>query len=60
MSMLSTQDLPTKTFRVSFTLREPMRPRQTRIVKARDEHEAARLVVLPANAMRTLNIKEIK
>ena len=52
--------MPLKTFRVTFTLREPMRPRQTRIVKAANEHEAARLVVLPANAMRTLNIKEIK
>ena len=58
--MLRTQDLPVKTFRVTFRLREPMRPRQTRIVKARDEYEAARLVVLPTNAMRTLNIKEIK
>ena len=58
--MLRTSDLPTKTFRVTFTLREPMRARQTRIVKARDHYEAARLVVLPANAMRTLNIKEIK
>ena len=58
--MLRTSGLPTKTFRVTFTLREPMRPRQTRIVKARDHYEAARLVVLPANAMRTLNIKEIK
>jgi hypothetical protein len=58
--MLRTQDLPIKTFRVTFYLREPMRPRQTRIVKARDHYEAARLVVLPANAMRTLDIKEIK
>ena len=58
--MLRTQDLPAKTFRIPFHLREPMRPRQTRIVKARDEYEAARLVILPANAMRTLNIKEIK
>ena len=58
--MLRTQALPIKPFRVTFPLREPMRPRQTRIVKARDEYEAARLVVLPANAMRTLNIKEIK
>ena len=57
--MLRTQDLPLKTFRVSFTLREPMRPRQTRIVKARDHHEAARLVVLPANAMRYLDIKKV-
>ena len=57
--MLRTQDLPAKTFRITFHLREPMRPRQTRIVKARDEYEAARLVVLPANAMRTLNIKEV-
>jgi|TARA_B100000085_G_scaffold118995_1_gene108417 hypothetical protein len=58
--MLRTPDLPIKTFRVTFHLNEPMRPRQTRIVKARDEYEAARLVILPANAMRTLNIKEIK
>ena len=58
--MLRTQDDPIKTFRVTFHLNEPMRPRQTRIVKARDEYEAARLVILPANAMRTLNIKEIK
>ena len=58
--MLRTPDLPIKTFRVSFALREPMRPRQTRIVKARDHYEAARLVVLPANAMRPLNIKEVK
>ena len=60
MSMLRTPDLPIKNFRVIFHLNEPMRPRQTRIVKARDEYEAARLVILPANAMRTLNIKEIK
>ena len=52
--------MPLSTFRVTFYLREPMRPRQTRIVKARDHYEAARLVVLPANAMRTLDIKEIK
>ena len=51
--------MPLSTFRVSFTLREPMRPRQTRIVKARDHHEAARLVVLPANAMRYLDIKKV-
>ena len=58
--MLRTQDLPIKTFRVTFHLREPMRPRQTRIVKAANEYEAARLVVLPANAIRTLNIKQIQ
>ena len=58
--MLRTPDLPIKTFRVTFHLREPMRPRQTRIVKARDMYEAARLVKLPANAIMPLNIKEIK
>ena len=52
--------MPLSTFRVTFTLREPMRPRQTRIVKARDHHEAARLVTLPANAKRYLDIKKIK
>jgi len=52
--------MPLKTFRVTFHLREPMRPRQTRIVKAANEYEAARLVVLPANAIRTLNIKQIQ
>ena len=58
--MLRTQDLPAKTFRIPFTLREPMRPRATRIVKARDMYEAARLVKLPANAMMPLNIKEVR
>jgi hypothetical protein len=58
--MLRTQDLPVKTFRITFHLREPMRPRATRIVKARDMYEAARLVKLPANAIMPLNIKEIK
>ena len=58
--MLRTQDLPVKTFRITFHLQEPMRPRATRIVKARDMYEAARLVTLPANAMRYLDIKKIK
>ena len=58
--MLRTPDLPIKTFRVTFHLLEPMRPRATRIVKARDEYEAARLVVLPTNAIQPMNIKEIK
>mgnify|MGYP007008429474 CR=1 FL=1 len=58
--MLRTSDLPLKTFRVTFHLREPMRPRQTRIVKARDMYEASRIVKLPANAINPLNIKEIK
>ena len=58
--MLRTPDLPAKTFRITFALREPMRPRATRIVKARDVYEAARLVKLPANAIMPLNIKEIK
>ena len=58
--MLRTQDLPTKTFRVTFHLHEAMRPRQTRIVKARDMYEAARLVKLPANAIMPLNIKEVR
>ncbi len=52
--------MPLDTFRITFHLLEPMRPRQTRIVKARDHHEAARLVTLPANAMRYLDIKKIK
>ena len=52
--------MPLKTFRVTFHLRDPGRPRQTRIVKAANEYEAARLVVLPANAIRTLNIKQIQ
>jgi hypothetical protein len=58
--MLRTQDLPIKTFRVTFHLLEPMRPRATRIVKARDMYEAARLVELPTNAIQPMNIKEIK
>ena len=58
--MLRTPDLPAKTFRITFALREPMRPRATRIVKARDMYEAARLVKLPANVIMPLNIKEIK
>ena len=58
--MLRTPDLPAKTFRITFALREPMRPRATRIVKARDMYEAARLVKLPVNAIMPLNIKEIK
>jgi hypothetical protein len=58
--MLRTQDLPAKTFRVTFHLLEPMRPRATRIVKARDMYEAARLVELPTNAIQPMNIKEIK
>jgi hypothetical protein len=55
-----TQDQPLKSFRVTFHLREPMRPRATRIVKARDSHEAARLVELPVNAIMPLNIKEVR
>ena len=58
--MLRTQGLPLKTFRVTFHLLEPMRPRATRIVKARDMYEAARLVELPTNAIQPMNIKEIK
>jgi hypothetical protein len=58
--MLRTQDLPAKTFRVTFHLLEPMRPRVTRIVEARDMYEAAWLVELPTNAIMPLNIKEIK
>ena len=58
--MLRTQDLPAKTFRVTFHLLEPMRPRVTRIVKARDMYEAAWLVELPTNAIQPMNIKEIK
>jgi hypothetical protein len=58
--MYRTQDQPLKSFRVTFHLREPMRPRATRIVKARDVLEAAHLVKLPANAIPTLNIKEVR
>ena len=58
--MLRTQDLPAKTFRVTFHRLEPMRPRVTRIVEARDMYEAAWLVELPTNAIMPLNIKEIK
>ena len=58
--MLRNQNDPVKSFRVTFHLREPMRPRVTRIVKARDMYEAARLVKLPANAIMPLNIKEIR
>ena len=58
--MLRNQNDPVKSFRVTFHLREPMRPRATRIVKARDMYEAARLVKLPANAIMPLNIKEIR
>ena len=49
-----------KTFRITFHLLEPMRPRVTRIVKARDMYEAARLVELPTNAIQPMNIKEIR
>ena len=58
--MYRTQDQPFKSFRVTFHLREPMRPRATRIVKARDMYEAARLVELPPNAIPTLRIKEVR
>ena len=58
--MLRNQNDPVKSFRVTFHLREPMRPRVTRIVEARDMYEAARLVELPANAIQPLNIKEIR
>ena len=48
-----------KTFRVSFTLREPMRPRAVRIVKARNAEHAAAIVKLPANASPFLHIKQV-
>jgi len=47
--MLHIENRPLKTFRVTYHLREPMRPRVTRIVQARDELEAAGLVDLPPN-----------
>lgn len=49
-----------KTFRITFHLQAPMRPRVTRIVKARNREWAARIVQLPANAILPLNIKEIR
>jgi len=58
--MLRNENDPVKTFRVTFQLRAPLRPRQTIIVEARDVYEAARIVKLPHNALQPLNIKEIR
>ena len=57
--------MPLKTFRVTFILREPMRPRQTRIVRAGSEEEARAIFLrdtsVPANAITDfLNIKKIQ
>ena len=53
------------TFRITFHLREPMRPRQTRIVRAGSEEEARAIFLrdssVPANAITDfLNIKKIQ
>ena len=51
-----------KTFRITFHLREALRPRQTRIVRASSKEEAAAMLLrdssVPANAItKFLNIK---
>ena len=56
--------MPLKTFRVTFHLREPMRPRQTRIVRAGSWEEAQAIFLrdpsVPANAItNVLNIKQV-
>ena len=53
------------TFRITFHLREPMRPRQTRIVRAGSEEEARAIFLrdssVPATAItKFLNIKKIQ
>ena len=53
------------TFRITFHLREPMRPRQTRIVRAGSKEEARAIFLrdssVPANAITDfLNIKKIQ
>ena len=54
-----------KTFRITFHLREAMRPRQTRIVRAGSKEEAEAIFLrdpsVPANAITDfLNIKQIQ
>tara|TARA_B100000674_G_scaffold434365_1_gene393310 strand:- start:415 stop:588 length:174 start_codon:yes stop_codon:yes gene_type:complete len=53
------------TFRITFHLREPMRPRQTRIVRAHSKEEARAIFLrdssVPATAITDfLNIKQIQ
>jgi hypothetical protein len=57
--------VPLKTFRITFHLREAMRPRQTRIVRAGSKEEAEAIFhrdpSVPANAITDfLNIKQIQ
>ena len=56
--------MPLNTFRVTFILREPMRPRQTRIVRAGTLDEARAVFMrdpsVPANAITGwLDIKKV-
>ena len=56
--------MPLNTFRVTFVLREPMRPRQTRIVRAGSKEEAEAIFLrdpsVPTNAITDfLNIKQV-
>ena len=56
--------MPLKTFRITFHLREPMRPRQTRLVRAGSWDEAQAIFLrdpsVPANAItNVLNIKQV-
>ena len=56
--------MPLNTFRVTFVLREPMRPRQTRIVRAGTLDEARAVFMrdpsVPANAITDwLDIKKV-
>ncbi len=57
--------MPLDTFRITFILREPMRPRQTRIVRAASKEEAEAIFLrdssVPATAITDfLNIKKIQ
>jgi len=56
--------MPLKTFRVTFHLRETMRPRQTRIIRAGSKEEAEAVFLrdpsVPTNAITDfLNIKQV-
>ena len=56
--------MPLKTFRITFHLREAMRPRQTRIVRAGSKEEAAAIFLrdpsVPTNVNTDfLNIKQV-
>ena len=53
------------TFRITFHLREPMRPRQTRIVRAHSKEEARAIFLRDSSVPTTaitdfLNIKQIQ